>query len=55
VSEPIKQPEPLRLADALADYFVSMSMLVTGRHKGDHPTLGKVDVIARDIALEDAS
>jgi hypothetical protein len=55
VTEPIKQPEPLRPAHPPADYFVSMSMLVTGRHKGDHPTLGKVDVIARDIALEEAS
>ena len=39
-------------AAAPADYFICLSMLVTGRHKHPDPTLGKVDVIARDIALE---
>ncbi|MBY0438576.1 MAG: hypothetical protein K2W80_10320 [Burkholderiales bacterium] len=37
---------------APADYFVCLSMLVTGRHKHPNLMLGKVDMIARDIALE---
>lgn len=41
-----------QVAAAPADYFVCMSMLVTGRHKHPNLMLGKVDMIARDIALE---
>ncbi|MCA3109875.1 MAG: hypothetical protein ING91_19270 [Rhodocyclaceae bacterium] len=39
-------------AAAPADYFVCLSMLVTGRHKHPDLMLGLTDVIALDIALE---
>lgn len=42
-------------AAAPADYFVCLSMLVTGRHKHPHLMLGLLDKVARDIAMEDAS
>jgi hypothetical protein len=46
--------QPAKGAGApLADQFVCLSMLITGRHHTDYDTLSVMDVVAHNISREE--